>query len=53
MAVYHILKDGTTVDDITGHVVRMEDAPALYELMASLSKKKTIHTYENKKEVSA
>lgn len=46
--VYHILKDGTKVNDITGHVVRIEDAPALYELMASLSKRKT-NTYKNEK----
>lgn len=47
MAVYHILKDGSTPADITGHVVKVEDAPELYELIARLNEK--IH---NKKEAS-
>lgn len=33
MAVVHILKDGAIVEDITGHVVRMEDVKALYDLI--------------------
>lgn len=33
MAVVHILKDGSIVEDITGHVVRMEDVKALYDLI--------------------
>lgn len=46
--VYHILADGTTVTDITGHIVKMEDAPAVYELMDSINrsghkKQKEIH----------
>jgi hypothetical protein len=39
MAVIHILKDGTIVKDITGKVVKMEDAPALYELMRKIKVK--------------
>lgn len=31
--VVHILKDGTRLEDITGHVVRISDAEAVYGLM--------------------
>lgn len=47
MEVIHILKDGSVVKDITGHVVRMEDAGPLYELIDRInregSKKKIVH----------
>ena len=46
MSVIHILKDGSVVKDITGHVVRMEDARPLYDLIDNINrngKKKTIH----------
>lgn len=47
MAVIHILKDGSIVKDITGHVVRVEDAGPLYQLIDSInrkgSKKKNVH----------
>lgn len=33
MRVVHILRDGSVVKDITGHVVRMEDARPLYNLI--------------------
>lgn len=38
MAIIHILKDGTRVDDIRGHVVKMADAAPLYELIHSMNK---------------
>lgn len=38
MAVIHILKDGSVVEDITGHVVRMEDALPLYQLIDSINR---------------
>lgn len=48
MSVVHILKDGSIVKDITGHVVRMEDAGPLYDLIDRInrerSKKKIIHS---------
>ena len=54
MGVVHILKDGSIVKDITGHVVRMEDAGPLYDLIDRInregSKKKTVHS-EKLKEV--
>ena len=31
--IHHILKNGTKVPDITGHVVRREDAPILYQML--------------------
>ena len=36
--VRHILKDGTVLADITGHIVKMEDAKATYELMNKINK---------------
>lgn len=37
MPVYHVLKDGTRVRDITGHVVRLEDARNLYSLIETMN----------------
>lgn len=45
MAVINILKDGSTVEDLTGHVVRIEDARALYQMIDTINRK------EYKKEV--
>ena len=39
MGVVHILKDGSIVKDITGHVVRVEDAGPLYQLIDSINRK--------------
>ena len=48
MRVVHILKDGSVVNDITGHVVRVEDAKPLYQLIDSInqkgSEKKIVHS---------
>lgn len=38
--VYHILANGTTTKDITGHLVKMNDAEPLYNLMRTISKPK-------------
>ena len=35
--VIHILKDGTVLDDITGHVVKKEDAPSVYALIDQMN----------------
>ena len=46
MGVVHILKDGSVVKDITGHVVRMEDAGPLYDLIDRINRngsKKSVH----------
>ena len=39
--VYHILKDGSTSTDITGHVVRVKDSESLYQLIHKISCKKS------------
>ena len=38
MAIIHILKDGTRVDDIRGRVVKISDAAPFYELLHSMNK---------------
>lgn len=38
--VIHILKDGTRLDDIAGHIVRIRDAETVYKLMDELNKKR-------------
>lgn len=54
--VVHILKDGSIVTDITGHVVRIEDAEPLYRLIDSInrngSRTKIVHS-EKSHEVKA
>lgn len=37
MGVIHILKDGTRVDSIRGHVVKMADAEPLYRMIHSIN----------------
>lgn len=41
MNVIHILKDGSRPPDITGHIVRLEDATPLYQLLHSINRKKS------------
>ena len=31
--ITHILKDGTVKKDITGHIVRKQDNPMIYEIL--------------------
>lgn len=53
MAVFHILKDGSRVDDITGRVVRPEDAEPLYRFLHSFTNersKEKSNTYEQQKQ---
>ena len=38
--IRHILKDGTALEDITGHTVKREDAPTVYEILERLKKKR-------------
>lgn len=52
MKVVHILKDGSTVDDITGRVVRVNDAVPLYQFINSINRgSKTIVHNEKAQEV--
>ena len=37
MGVFHILKDGTQVDSIRGHVVKIADAEPLYRMIHSIN----------------
>lgn len=39
MTVIHILKDGSRIDDIRGHVVKLEDASTLYQLIHKINQK--------------
>lgn len=43
--VYHVLADGTVTKDITGHVVKMSDAEAIYHLMSKINQndKRNVH----------
>ncbi len=38
--ITHILKDGTVIKDIRGHVVKIEDAKSIYSLMDKMNQKK-------------
>lgn len=40
MRVIHILRDGSTVKDITGHVVQFEDAEPLYHYIHKINNKR-------------
>jgi hypothetical protein len=35
--VIHILKDGTRLEDISGHIVRIQEAETVYKLMDSIN----------------
>ncbi len=37
--VYHILKDGSRPKSIDGHVIKMKDAEALYNVLRNIKKK--------------
>ena len=39
MRVIHFLKDGSRINDITGHIVRLEDARTLYSMIERLNDK--------------
>lgn len=36
--VKNVLKDGTVVTDLTGHVVKKEDVPVVYAIFESVNK---------------
>ena len=39
MAVYHILKDGTKVNDITGFVVKMSECKDTFEIIDQMRRR--------------
>ena len=57
MAVIHILKDGSRVDSIKGHVVKIADAEPLYQLLHSINRKsnskKSQNTYDHRNPIRA
>ena len=42
MKIHHVLKDGTRTDDINGHVVRVQDAETVYNLIAKMNQRKVV-----------
>jgi hypothetical protein len=45
--IKHILKDGTTTTDISGHMVTREQCPSAYAVMATIRKEKQYGTDNN------
>lgn len=39
MAIKHVLKDGTVLDDISGIVITREDNPEIYRVVEKIRKK--------------
>lgn len=39
--VVHVLRDGTVLDSIAGHVVKFEDAEPLYRLIENINRERT------------
>ena len=37
--IKHVLKDGTVLADMTGHVVKKEDAPMVYQIIEQITRK--------------
>lgn len=44
--VVHVLKDGTILDSIEGHVVKVQDAEALYNMIDQITETRRIDTKE-------
>ena len=51
MKIIHVLADGKRVDDITGHVVKVEKDNPLYEIIGRISRKVSEKKTVNKKVV--
>lgn len=43
--VVHVLRDGTVLDSIKGHVVKFEDAEPLYRMIGQMNRERT-HPHE-------
>ena len=37
--IHHVLKDGTHVDDVTSHLIKVADHESLYQLMIGIQRK--------------
>lgn len=46
MSVIHILKNGSVLKDITGHIVKMDDVKSVYQLIDRINRNgfKAIHS---------
>jgi hypothetical protein len=51
MAVIHILKDGSVLNDITGRVVKIKDAGPIYQLLDSINRERSRKCVHKKQEV--
>ncbi len=51
MEVIHILKDGSVVHNITGHIVRIEDAGPLYQIIDTINRRGSKRKSEKSQEV--
>lgn len=38
MAVKHVMKDGTCLDDISGHIIKMDEAREFYMILEGIIK---------------
>lgn len=36
--ITHVLKDGTVLEDITGHVIKQDDAPMVYQIIEQMER---------------
>lgn len=36
--IRHILKDGTVLKDITGHIIKQESAPMVYQIIEQMER---------------
>ena len=39
ITVKHVLKDGTTITDLTGHIVRKSDAAGVYKIADKINER--------------
>jgi hypothetical protein len=51
VAVYHVLADGSRPADITGHIVRVEDAGVLYNIIHKINERLNKENIHSKNEV--
>ena len=51
LKIVNVLKDGREIEDITGHVVKMDEADVLYKIIGGMNKKRNNGgTYEDSRE---
>lgn len=46
--IIHILRDGTVVPDIAGHIVKVEDCESIYSLVEHMNARKERRTQNGK-----